>query len=65
MTAHRFHTSRPDTSIVPRQSRPNDWGHGRILPMDRPDGEPGVIGGTLFLAGCLVILAVGFVMVGG
>lgn len=35
----RHHSSRPDPWISPRQKRWNDWGHGPILPMDRPKDE--------------------------
>lgn len=30
----RYTSSKPNTWVLPRQSRPADWGHGRIVGMD-------------------------------
>ncbi len=57
----RFHTSKPNTWINPRQKRWQDWGHGDIEPMEQPktDWRPAILGlafGVLCFLGCAYAL---------
>lgn len=66
----RYHTSRPHESVMPRQRRHTDWGHGKILPMDEiaeirgwaaREGEPPLwLGPLVFLGGLIAACAFGF-----
>lgn len=58
MTIHLKHSDRPHSSISPRQSRPMDFGYGRIepLPEDRD-----VSRSTLWIALVLLIIAVALI----
>lgn len=58
-----FRSSRPHESIVPRQRRWNDFGHGKIVPMDSPDGEPSLIVGIMITAFGLFVIAALFGLV--
>jgi hypothetical protein len=37
---------------------------GRIVPMERPEGEPSLLAGTLFVGGVLALIVVGVMFVG-
>ncbi len=52
----RFHTSKPNTWIQPRQKRWQDWKHGKIEPMDeqKTDWTPAWLG---FIGAILMFLA--------
>jgi len=57
-----YRSSRPCRHTHPVQKRWNDWGHGQIVPMDRPKGELpiwiGLVAVPMVAVAALIVAAV-------